>query len=115
MDRDACREDLICYVGMLNAIQQAVAGKRAFTQREKEEARAMMRDFKNTLNASICELQKRGGDGRLSPAEEAFLLPALLEARSRIRVRWNSNPGPKWVSELYSAGVDLQHMLSQLE
>ena len=93
MERDACRKELSCYVGMLNAICRAVAGKHAFTPREKEEARAMMRDFKKTLDARICELQKREGDGKLNRAEEAFLLPALLEARTRVRVRWNSNPG----------------------
>jgi hypothetical protein len=88
--------------------------KPALAADEKAEAQALLRGLKQDLEDECKEGDRR--DGALSPRERAYLYPALRKAKATIRVAWNSHPlKSNWHTELYSARLDIVHLLGQLE
>jgi len=72
-------------------------------------AQALMRSLKDGLYEEVHQRSTGPGRARMSQIEEDCYYPAICEARSKIVVRRNSIPGPKWSSALCDAkgSIDL--------
>jgi hypothetical protein len=74
---------------------------------EKEKAQRMLKELKDSLKEA-CRASKdfEHPFGRL-------YYSAVSQASATISVKTNSVPSPEWVSELYSAQVDITHAIAQ--
>lgn len=92
----------------IEELMELVKDDRQLDASLKQQAQEKMKAIKEALKAE----SRAPADP--NSAEQAFYYPVVFEASTRIRVRWNSPPGPQWRTELYSARLDLRHYLDQL-
>ncbi len=113
-DKQSVVERLRTYEAQIQGILDLVA-KSPLSQQDKVRAQAQLKVLKERLNADYRRGSTVSGQAELNDVERAFFHPAVHEAASTIRVKWNSNPSSDWSSELYSALIDIRHALSGLE
>jgi hypothetical protein len=99
----------------LQKLADLVSDGSALTGPAKEQAQALMKAAKESLSEDYRRMATVSGQAGLNATERAFLYPAVHEASTKIRVKWNSKPSSAWASDLYDAISDLDHFLHQLE
>ena len=82
---------------------------------DKTNAQQMLKTLKELLKSDYKDGDTNRGRQRMTEIEKHYFHPAVHEAYAAIRVRWNTIPTGQWFSELYSAQINITHMLHQLE
>lgn len=113
-ERNDVVERLKAYQTEIRHIFDLVA-KLPLSQQDRIRAQAELKSLKERLKEDYHRGSTVGGRAALNAVERAYFQPAIHEASTTIRVKWNSTPSPTWSSELYSALVGIEHALNELE
>lgn len=114
-EETAVIEQLRAHRDRLQKVADLVPERPSLTGAAKEQAQALMKSAKELLTEDYRRMATVSGQAALNAPERAFLYPAVHEASTKVRVKWNSNPSSQWSSDLYDAISDLDHFLHQLE
>ena len=99
----------------LRAVMDLVGEELPLSRDVKERAQTLMESAKESLRKDYERMSTVSGGAALNPTEDAYLRPAVHEAFSHLRVKWNSNPSSEWHSDLYEAIADIEFFLHQVE
>jgi len=109
-------ERLRKYRDDINELMDLIAGKRYLKPEIKRKAQELMKALKENLKRDYKKGATKRGEEKMTKLELQFFHPAIHEAYTRIQSRWNSNPiTSHWLDQLYSANIDIEHYLGQLE
>lgn len=114
-EENAVIEQLRAHRDRLRAIMDLVGDRLPLPRDAKERAQSLMQAAKESLGADYKRMSTVSGEASLNPTEDAYLRPAVHEAFTHLRVKWNSNPSSEWHSDLYEAISDIEFFLHQLE
>jgi hypothetical protein len=99
----------------IDKLMSLISSASCLLKPQKAEAQALMKSVKRNLRADYSSGATVRGHNRLTPAERAYFQPAVHEASTKLRARWNSNPiRSNWYSDLYDARTDIEFFLNQL-
>jgi len=108
-------KQLRAHLDRLQQASDALAGGFPLKGAAKEQAQALLKIAKHSLKDDYKRMSTRKAQTALNETERAYLYHTVHEASSRIQVKWNSNPSPRWSSDLYDARGDIEFYLRQLE
>ncbi|MHB1785269.1 MAG: basic helix-loop-helix domain-containing protein [Acidimicrobiales bacterium] len=114
-EENAVIDQLRAHRDRLRAVMDLVGDRLPLPKDAKERAQTLMQAAKESLRADYKRMSTVSGEAALNPTEDAYLRPAVHEAFTHLRVKWNSNPSSEWHSDLYEAVTDIEFFLHQLE
>ena len=115
-DKQAAVAFLTAYASQMDDLMALLSRGHSITQSDRATLTEMYRTLKNALKEDYKRLSRKESQGEASQAENAFLLPAVHQASTRLSPATNSNPfTSKWFGAVYSAKIDIDRFLDQLK
>jgi hypothetical protein len=115
-ERDDVVKRLTEHRDRIQDLMVLIANKTSLPLEVKTEARERMRALKEALKADHKQGALVKNAAEANRFERAYLYPAVHQASTVFRSRWNSDPiRSGWYSELYEARIDIEFPLRSLE
>lgn len=114
------REDVIrrlrTYRDDIQAAIDLIGNKRTLTPAERDEIRGRFSSLKERLRADRDAGATVRGEAELNETERRYFQPAVMRAAVSLSAAVNTNPlTSDWFGQLYSARMDINQFLLQLE
>lgn len=107
---------LTAYRDRLGVLMDLIGNKTHLAPDERVKAQEQMKSLKESLSEDYRYGSSAKGREEMNECERAYFYPAVHEAFTEVKSRWNSDPiRSNWFSELYAAQMDINHLLRQLE
>lgn len=110
----ACAEKLASIRDEINALINFIGDRHFVSGPDRTRAREMLTNLKRRLEGEYRRTSTIKGHASLNQIEKAYYAPAVHKASASFQVRTNSIPGATWISDLYSARIDITFPLDQL-
>ena len=115
IEKKGAMDRLRAYEAQIVSILDLLGNNLCPSRHKKARAQDQMRKLKMDLEDDRRRCCTAESKPTTNAVETAFLHPALEEASSAIRVKWNSNPARGWYSELSEALRTIRYFLRELE
>ena len=73
------------------------------------KAQELLKVLKNHLKEEVHFYTSEKNKDKITLIDKNFYLPAILDAKSHLRIKVNSVPNQKWFADIYSAEGDISH------
>jgi hypothetical protein len=107
-------QQLRLYRDRMTELMNLADEKQSFTADERERLKDLFAALKDDLTADSRNCQAVRNRNNLSEPEKTYFCPAVMEASADIHVPVSSHPS-NWCDDLFSACVDIDYVLQQLE
>lgn len=107
---------LSAYAARMDDLIRILSRGNSMTQLDRQHVAEMYNTLKEEIRADYRRLSRKSGRGETNDTEEAFLLPAVHGASTRLRPATDTNPlNSNWLDAAQSAKIDIDHALDQLK
>lgn len=114
-DKTAVIESLSAYAERMDVLLELLS-ERLTTQDARQRATELYRALKEDMRSDHQDLSRRHNRGETTEIANAYLVPALHGAITRLRPATNTDPANSdWFGAVSEAHVDIAHALSQLQ
>lgn len=111
----SCYNKLQFFDNIIEQITQKISTRNRLVGKEKKDAQNLLKELRGELKKDYNFMIKVNVRDTLSDIDKYFYFPTIQKALSCIRVKINSMPDKKWVTQLYEAQIEIRHCMEEIE